>query len=87
MADKSYRGTFAQAVNKIGVVFEVPQREKGTKGFVVEARRWVVERTFAWLNFFRRTVMDYEHTPQSTQSFLLPANISMIIWRIDWSEL
>lgn len=87
MADKSYRGTFAQAVEKIGVVFEVPQRQQGTKGFVVEAKRWVVERTFAWLNFFRRTVMDYEHTPQSAQSFLLLANISMVIWRIDWSEL
>jgi transposase len=53
----------------------------------VEAKRWVVERTFAWLNFFRRVVMDYERTPQSAQSFLLLANISIVIWRIDWSVL
>lgn len=85
MADKSYRGTFAEAVEKIGLAFEVPERKDGTKGFVVEAKRWVVERTFAWLNFFRRIVMDYEHTPQSAQSFLLLANISMVIWKIDWS--
>ncbi|MCK6692167.1 MAG: IS5 family transposase [Thermoanaerobaculia bacterium] len=87
MADKSYRGTFAQAVEKIGLVFEVPQRADGAIGFVVEAKRWVVERTFAWLNFFRRVVVDYERTPQSAQSFLLLANISMVIWRINWSGL
>ena len=87
MGDKSYRGTFAQAVEKIGLAFEVPFRDEGVKGFVVEAKRWVVERTFAWLNFFRRVVVDYEHTPQSAQSFLLLANISMVIWRINWIEL
>lgn len=85
MTDKSYRGTFAQAVEKLGLIFEVPQRKDGTKGFVVEAKRWVVERTFAWLNFFRRVVIDYERTIQSAQSFLFLANISMVISKIDWS--
>lgn len=47
MADKSYRGSFAQAVQKKGIAFEVPRREEEQKGFVVEAKRWVVERTFA----------------------------------------
>ncbi|MCB9081401.1 MAG: transposase [Lewinellaceae bacterium] len=87
MGDKSYRGTFAEAVEQMGLVFEVPNREEGTKGFVVEAKRWVVERTFAWLNFFRRVVVDYEHTPQSSVSFLFLANISMVIWRIKWNDL
>lgn len=87
MADKSYRGTFAQAVEKMGFSFEVPKREDGTKGFVVEAKRWVVERTIAWLNFFRRVVVDYEHTTRSSVSFILLANISMVIWRIDYLVL
>ena len=87
MGDQSYRGTFAKAVEQMGWVFEVPNREPGSKGFVVEAKRWVVERTFAWLNFFRRVVVDYEHTPQSSVSFLHLANISMVIWRIDWNDL
>lgn len=39
MADKSYRGTFAQAVEKIEMVFEVPHRPEGTVGFAVEAKR------------------------------------------------
>ena len=87
MGDKSYRGTFAEAVEQMGVIFENPQRKDGTKGFVVGAKRWVVERTFAWLNFFRRVVVDVEHTIQSSVSFLLLANISMVIWRIDFQAI
>lgn len=87
LGDKAYRGTFADAVEQMDLIFEVPQRTEGVKGFVVEAKRWVVERTFAWLNFFRRVVVDYEHTPQSSVSFLLLANISMVIWRINWNDV
>ena len=82
MGDNTYRGTFALAVEKMGIEFDVPNRPNNVKGFVVESKRWVVERTFAWFNFFRRTVVDYEHTPQSSRSFLFLANISMCIWRI-----
>ena len=87
MADKTYRGTFAQAVERAGITFEVPQRSDNTKGFVVEAKRWVVERTFAWFNFFRRVAIDYEHTPESARSFLFLANISICLWRINFNEL
>jgi transposase len=87
MGDKSYRGTFAQAVAELNLSFEVPFRQDGVKGFVVEAKRWVVERTFAWLNFFRRVVIDYEHTKRSSASFILLANISMVVWRINYSAL
>lgn len=87
MADQSYRGTFAQAVEKLHLAFEVPCREDGTVGFVVEAKRWVVERTFAWLNFFRRIVVDYERNPENAQSFLFIANISIVISKINWVEL
>lgn len=87
MGDKSYRKTFGQAVEKIGIKFEVPNRKEGQKGFVVEAKRWIVERTFAWLNYFRRVVIDYEHTPESARSFLVLANISITIWRIDFDAI
>ena len=82
MGDNAYRGTFAREVEKLKIEFGVPQREDGQKGFVVEAKRWVVERTFAWFGFFRRLAIDYEHTPRSSQSFLLLANISMIILKV-----
>lgn len=81
MADKTYRGTFAQAVEELDIKFEVPDRPKDAKGFAVEAKRWVVERSFAWLNFFRRVVIDYEKTTESACLFLVLANISMSIRR------
>lgn len=87
MGDKSYRGTFADAVEEMGFAFEAPQRDDGQKGFVVEAKRWVVERTFAWLNFFRRVVVDYEYTVRNSAAFLYVANISMVIWRINYGDL
>ncbi len=87
MADKTYRGTFADAVEDCGMEFKIPHRPDGTKGFILEAKRWIVERSFAWLNFFRRVVIDYEKTIQSARAFVLLANISMILWRIDYSAL
>jgi transposase len=82
MTDSTYQGSFAKAVTGLGVKFEVPQRPEGTKGFVVEAKRWVVERSFAWLNFFRRTTKDYERTTESAEAFVILANISMVLWNI-----
>ena len=82
LGDNAYRGGFAGEVEKLDMVFEVPQREEGRKGFVVEAKRWVVERTFAWLKFYRRLAIDYEHTTRSAQSFLMLANISMVVSKI-----
>lgn len=82
IGDKAYRGTFAEQVAEIQIQFEVPVRPEGTKGFVVEAKRWVVERTIAWLNFFRRVVMDYEHTIRNSVAFLYLANISMVLSKL-----
>jgi transposase len=82
IGDKAYRGAFADEVEKLDIEFEVPQRENGKKGFVLEARRWVVERSFAWLNFYRRLAMDFEHTTRSAQSFLMIANIKMVLLKI-----
>jgi len=79
VADKAYRGTFAREVKARNIKFEVPKRSKDQKGFVVETRRWVVERTFAWLNFYRRVTMDYEKTTRSATNFLYLANISMVL--------
>lgn len=45
-------------------------RPDGQKGFVVLARRWVVERTFAWLGHNRRLSKDYERLPASSEAFI-----------------
>ena len=80
LGDIAYKGQFADLVERLDrVAFECPSRPQGSKGFVVEAKRWVVERTFAWLNFFRRVIKDYERTVENSVGFLLAANIQMVL--------
>lgn len=81
LADKAYPGQFADLMAGLvdTVIFECPARPEGIKGFVVEAKRWVVERSFAWLNFYRRVTKDLERTVQSSVAFLYLANIQMVL--------
>lgn len=54
---------------------EIVRRPNEAVGFVVVARRWVVERTFAWLGRCRRLAKDWEETIPSAESWLLVASI------------
>ena len=47
----------------------VVKLEEAKKGFVLLPRRWVVERTFAWLGRFRRLARDYERLSQTLAGF------------------
>ena len=51
-------------------------------GFVVHPRRWVVERTFAWLNRNRRLAKDFERTIKSATALLYAAAAVVLIRRI-----
>ncbi|GGF27267.1 hypothetical protein GCM10011383_43650 [Hymenobacter cavernae] len=46
------------------------------------ARRWVVERTCAWLACFRRLAVDYEYTPDSHVTWLYLTNITICVNRL-----
>jgi Transposase DDE domain len=50
--------------------------------FEVLPRRWVVERTFAWISKHRRTVRDYEHLPASHEAMILRAMIALMTRRL-----
>jgi transposase len=50
--------------------------------FEVLPRRWVVERTFAWISKHRRTVRDYEHLPASHEAMILWAMIALMTCRL-----
>jgi putative transposase len=57
-------------------------RPEGQKGFVLLARRWVVERTFAWLGYHRRLSKDYERLPQSSEAFIYIAMTRLLLRRL-----
>ena len=74
-ADAGYRGTFVDHVKKKwDKVVHISEKIKDD--FAVIPKRWVVERTFSWLNGNRRLSKDYEKTTSSSQSQILIANIS-----------
>ncbi len=54
---------------------------KNKNGFVVITKRWVVERTFAWLGNYRRLNKDYEKTTSSSQAMILVASMQIMLKR------
>lgn len=58
-------------------------RPVGVKGFVVLPKRWIVERTFAWLRRCQRHSKDYEKTTESSESFTHIAMISLMLKRLE----
>jgi putative transposase len=61
---------------------EIVRRSDTQKGFVVLPRRWVVERTFGWLNNFRRLSKDYEFRTDSSEAFIFLAASLLLIARL-----
>ena len=83
VTDKGYRGRFARHLARLGLTHQVGSRPPSAeRGFVPIAKRWVVERTFAWLTGFRRLAIDYEFTPRSHETWLLIANMTMCLNRL-----
>ena len=85
-ADGGYAGQLVEWVrglrsrNKLRL--EIVKRSDDVKGFVVLPRRWVVERTFAWLGRSRRLSKDYEATTASSEAFIKLAMIHQMTRRL-----
>ena len=83
--DGGYAGTaFAQWVKNLRSKLEVQVVKRPDKlaGFAVLPRRWVVERTFAWLMRHRRLVRDYERTESSAEAWAYIAMIRIQLRRL-----
>ena len=81
-ADAGYRGRFEDWVReRTGWTVEIVNKPLGG-GFQVLPRRWVVERTFAWLGKFRRLSKDYEALPQSEETWIYLAMTNLMLVRL-----
>jgi transposase len=83
-ADGGYAGDkLRSALGKLGCwTIEIVKRSDTAKGFEVLPRRWVVERTFAWLGRCRRLAKDFEATIASAVAWVFVAHIRMLMRRI-----
>ena len=83
-ADGAYAGDkLAQQLPGLGYwTFEIVRRSDNAEGFEVLPRRWVVERTLAWLNRNRRLGKDFETAVASAESWVYLASIQLIARRL-----
>lgn len=82
-ADGGYAGQLIDWVNSVcHWVLEIVKRNEGLKGFHVLPRRWVVERTFAWLGRNRRLSKDYERLTETSETMAYIAMIHLMLRRL-----
>ncbi|WP_256091547.1 transposase [Candidatus Thiosymbion oneisti] len=67
---------------QFGCLIEVVRKQTGLRGFQVLPRRWVVERTFAWLVRSRRLSKDYERKPTSSEAQVYLASGRLLLRQI-----
>lgn len=82
-ADQGYTGdlaTWLQAQH--GITLVIVSKAAEQPGFVVLPRRWVVERTIAWLGRSRRLSKDYEHTAAASETWCYLASIALLLKRL-----
>ncbi|CAN5652401.1 hypothetical protein BH23GEM7_BH23GEM7_36870 [soil metagenome] len=84
-ADGAYQGPKLQAWVTAcgGWRLEIVEKPEGQKGFSVLPKRWVVERTFAWLMRHRRLARDYETDPKSSEAWIRLAMIRLMLCRLE----
>lgn len=80
-ADSGYAGKRVATATIIAV--EIVRKQAGQVGFAVQPRRWVVERTFAWLGRNRRLARDFEATIASATAFLYATSTRLLTRRLE----
>ena len=83
-ADGGYAGKLIEWVQEQhwGFALEIVKRSDDMTGFVVLPHRWIVERTFAWLDNYRLLSKEYEYSPESSQSDIYLAMIHLMLRRL-----
>lgn len=82
-ADGAYQGSLeAFAADEVGLWLVIVPKLVGQKTFVVLPKRWIVERTFAWLVRCRRLRTDYETDPSTSEAWIRLAMIHLMLRRL-----
>ena len=82
-ADAGYAGQLVDWVMSLsGWVLEIVRRPRGSHHFEVLPRRWVVERTLAWLGRCRRLSKDYEALPETSEAWIHIAMVHLMLRRL-----
>jgi putative transposase len=88
-ADSAYgrSGLPAWTRQTFGWILQTVLRPVGVKGFVILPKRWIVERTFAWLAIARRFSKDYERLPETTETLIYIRMIHLMSRRLAKHQL
>ncbi|RKK01858.1 hypothetical protein EBE87_26825 [Pseudoroseomonas wenyumeiae] len=78
-ADRAYAGS--RVANAAPVAVTLVSSPLGQKGFAVQPRRWVVERSFAWIGRCSRLALDHEATTSSAVAFFTLAAVMLLVRR------
>ena len=82
-ADQGYSGELeAYLLTTYQIELEIVEQAPEQQGFVVLPRRWVVERTLAWLNRYRRLSKDYEHRVEYSESWVYISSIARMLRKL-----
>lgn len=88
LADQGYQGALGALVEAFfaaqqrQVQVELSQRSSQTKGFEVEPKRWIVERTWTWLENARILTRDYERLPENHEGMIYVVMIRLMLRRL-----
>ena len=81
-ADSAYQGLVDWVKAQLKCVLDIVKRLPEQQGFKVQPKRWIVERTLGWLNYYRRLSKDYEQLPRSSESMIYAASIQIMVRRL-----
>ncbi len=88
LADQGYRGNLGKWVEQFSaqegrqVELKLSQRPNEAQGFQVEAKRWIVERTWTWLENARSLTRDYERLPENHEGMIYVVMIRLMLRRL-----
>ncbi|WP_406428332.1 IS5 family transposase [Streptomyces sp. NBC_00147] len=87
LVDQGFKNKVVEHGKTVGIDVEIVERNPDQRGFVPQAKRWIVEQTNGILMFYRRLVRDYEHRPASSRSRVLWAMTSVMSRRLTGATL